>query len=142
MKGCAEWEKYRDKDGYGITFYRGNLIRAHRLAYCQANGVEPHEIKGLVVRHLCNNPCCVNPAHLAIGTQLDNALDRQLSGRTNHPTGEKNPNAKLSLTQVQEIRLRFKNGETKSQRLVGMEYGITQSAVSRILKGENWGHEK
>lgn len=142
MKGCSEWEKYRDKDGYGIAFHRGKAVRAHRLAYCQDKGIELQEINGLVVRHLCNNPCCVNSEHLAIGTHLDNALDRQLSGHTNHPTGEKNPNAKISSAQAQEIRLRFKNGETKSQRLVGMEYSLTQSAVSRILKGESWGHTK
>lgn len=69
---CVEWAGYRDADGYGVLVVEGRHWRAHRLAWALANENEPD---GLVL-HSCDNPPCVNPAHLRVGTARDNAIDR------------------------------------------------------------------
>jgi hypothetical protein len=76
---CIEWHGYRDKDGYG-TVYVGNYktVRAHRHVYEECIGPIPN---GLILRHKCDNPPCVNPNHLEPGTQKDNARDRDERGR-------------------------------------------------------------
>lgn len=82
--GCWEWAAHRDKrknQGYGVTHLRGNVpVRAHRVAYEIANATEVP--LGMFVCHSCDNPPCVNPAHLWIGSVKDNARDCSVKGRT------------------------------------------------------------
>lgn len=73
---CTEWEGTRDSAGYGITRTGG---RAHRLAWITAN--ESEIPIGMVVRHTCDNPPCVNPEHLILGTEADNVRDMIDRGR-------------------------------------------------------------
>lgn len=79
------------KTGYGLirVCTPSYPERAHRVAYALAHGLEYHELKGKVVRHQCNNPSCVNPAHLELGTSKDNFDDMIRDGRSfNQKLGE------------------------------------------------------
>lgn len=80
-KPCLEWSKARDAYGYGATYHNGKVVKAHRLAYCQAHGMDLADIAGQVVRHGCDNPSCVEPTHLSLGSQADNVQDMVERGR-------------------------------------------------------------
>jgi hypothetical protein len=107
-------------------------VFAHRVAYEFAFGPIPD---GLVVCHRCDNPACVNPSHMFLGTQSDNMADMNAKGR--HARGE-GSGGKLSASDIPAIRAALAAGE--AQESVGRRFGITQSAVSRIKLGKNWRH--
>lgn len=77
--GCWEFRGSRDDYGYGQMWFEGRALRAHRAAYLTNHGSIPD---GWVVRHRCDNPPCVNPAHLEVGTLADNNRDRAERGRS------------------------------------------------------------
>ena len=114
--------------GYGVIKDEENirLLRAHRLAWEIHNRPIPD---GLCVCHICDNPACVNPCHLRLGTHKDNAQDRERKGRGS--------GAKLTASQVQEIRNRCKQGGV-IQRALALEFKVGDSAVSKILLGKTW----
>jgi len=91
---------------------------------------------GMCVCHHCDNPKCVNPSHLFIGTQKDNMIDCREKGRLNRPTGERHGNSHLKDWQVKEIKTKYNTGEFFQSEL-GIEYGISQTHVSRIIRGES-----
>lgn len=139
MSECIEWQKYRSQDGYGISSYKGKPVKAHRLAYCKANGIELKDITGLVVRHKCDNPACINPEHLETGTPGDNARDRTKRNRSARLSGELNGRAKLTEDQVNEIRRRYVKGSKDSNTVtLAKEFGVCQSHVSEIVRGLTW----
>lgn len=83
---CWNWKAYTDKDGYGIFSLQNKNHRAHKLAYLWNKGEIP---EGLNVCHSCDNPSCVNPDHLWLGTQKDNQQDMAQKGRVrNQNTGK------------------------------------------------------
>jgi hypothetical protein len=84
---CIEFVGYKDKNGYGIKSYQNKNYRAHRLVYMQTYGEIP---EGLFVCHSCDNPSCVNPKHLFLGTPKDNTLDMIQKGRYVRMTGQRN----------------------------------------------------
>lgn len=120
--------------GYGSVWVDGKLWGAHRLAYTITKGPIP---EGLKVLHSCDNPPCCNPAHLRIGTQLDNARDREERGRGNQPAGEDNSQSKLTTRDVIFIRRcrDIFNTEDMARML-----GVQRSAVCKVLEGSTWGH--
>jgi excisionase family DNA binding protein len=75
---CWEWKGHRGSNGYGVAYCQGLQMRAHRVAYMLAKGDIP---EGLIILHKCDNPPCCNPAHLRLGTFLDNAEDAINKGR-------------------------------------------------------------
>lgn len=95
--GCIEWNRGRNNQGYGYIHIGGSQWRAHRVAWTLAHGTIP---KGLDVLHKCDNPSCVNPEHLFLGTDKDNHQDKARKGRhwqqrkthcpAGHPYSEEN----------------------------------------------------
>jgi hypothetical protein len=133
---CWKWTGCVDGFGYGIIRYRGRAWKAHRLAYTFTNGSIP---QGKFICHHCDNPPCVNPAHLYAGTQLDNMRDRDRRGRgdwSKSATGERHSQAKLTWEQVGEIRRRCASGS--AQRSLAFEYGVSPSTIHRIVHNELW----
>ncbi len=130
--GCWEWQGYRDKDGYGqISSGRRNpkLLRVHRALWEIVFGSIP---KGMCVCHSCDNPPCANPAHLFLGTDASNMADRD--GKKRQAKGEAHGSAKLTVTQVEAIRIDPRSGPT-----IAAEHGIGRTLVSQIKRRLIWG---
>ena len=77
--GCWLWTGYRRTTGYGRIGFRGRIDYAHRVAWVVAKGEIPD---GMCVLHKCDNPACVRPAHLWLGTQRENMIDKGRKGRS------------------------------------------------------------
>lgn len=135
---CIEVTTSLNSSGYGHVWHEGKTVRANRLAYVKAHGLSLSDIAGQVVRHSCDNPACVNPAHLLLGTHTDNMRDMLDRGRNRQPKGVRNAKAKLSESAVAEIRGRIAAGE--AHRSIARDYGINASQISRINTGKTWGH--
>ena len=78
LTSCWVWIRAKDQDGYGLFHWQGRMIRATRFV---VGVIQKRDIDGLEVRHTCDNPACVRPDHLLVGTQRDNAADREARGR-------------------------------------------------------------
>ena len=100
---CWIWMGYKYSNGYGQVTIKGVKGLTHRLYWMFENGPIP---TGMYICHKCDNPSCVNPDHLFLGTQLDNVRDMIKKGRQNfgHPCGEENHFSKLTEDQVMLIR--------------------------------------
>lgn len=132
---CWEWSASKAGRGYGQIKIPGTRkqIYAHRLSYMIHKG----EIaEGMEVCHTCDNPGCVNPLHLFLGTSKDNAQDMKSKDR--HLKGAKNKKAKLDDDKVREIHKLSKQGV--SQGNIARTFEVAQSTVWKILKGERWEH--
>lgn len=110
-------------------------VIAHRAAWELLIGPIP---SGMCLLHSCDNPRCVNPEHLRVGTQLENIDDRNQRGRTQRRPGATNHQAKLTEEQARQI-LDLK-GSGLSQREVGLRYGVTRTNIGYIWRGEHWAH--
>jgi len=129
--GCWEWQGTIDGYGYGVLDHNYRRYRAHVLALQYDGRPVP---KGMMACHHCDNPRCVNPAHLYPGSAQDNSDDAVARERL--PVGEGSPQAKLSENQVREIR--SMNG--KSYAEIARAYGVSRPTVTRIINGETWRH--
>ena len=125
---CWLWKGTVDRDGYG-QFWAGRTVAAHRFSLSVA-GHPP--TPGACVCHRCDNPLCVNPAHLFEGSQADNMRDRDAKGRV--ARGQRHYKAKLSDEQVAEVRRRHAGGET--QRALSVEFGVSSRHVNGLCRGE------
>jgi len=109
---------------------------AHRLSFEKFIGPIP---KHLSVLHRCDNPACVNPDHLFLGTQLQNMQDAKNKGRLKNQTGQQNGNAKLNDRKVKEIKkLYFDNNE--DYKTLATKYGVTTATIGQIIRGVRWTH--
>jgi hypothetical protein len=131
---CWEWQGKADRNGYGrMSVSKNTKILAHRFAYAAHHQVEPG---GMCVCHHCDNPACVNPAHLFLGTHADNAADKVRKGRAPSAAGERNPNAKLCAADLASIRLATAAGVPNTE--VAKLFGVHHSTVSAIKRGVTW----
>ena len=139
FSGCWFWTGGTVGSGYGIAHDQGKHRLIHRAMWERTNGAIP---AGMFVLHRCDVPCCVNPAHLFIGSILDNNRDRESKGRGGQLTGasHKRPTAKLNAAQVEEIKKRLENPYHGIGNALAKEYGISQAVISGIRHGTGWAH--
>ena len=133
---CWEWTAAKRR-GYGAFWLNGRHVPAHRVAWMLKHGELPAD--DMQVCHKCDNPSCVNPDHLFLGTAADNLADmhRKGRGRGMFAANENHPKCVLSDKDVQKIIAATECGET--QRSVARRYGINQATVSRIVNGHRRG---
>lgn len=130
--GCWTWAGPCHPSGHGRTTVDGRPWYAHRRAWTLTNGPIP---SGLCVCHKCDNPPCVRPDHLFLGTVADNNQDMWRKGRGGRPPrGNQNPNVKLSDAEVAAIRARYTTGGV-SHRALAREYGVSKTLVACIIVG-------
>jgi hypothetical protein len=135
--GCWEWTGSRKDNGYGVISINNHQEYTHRLSYKLFVGEIPD---GLCVLHRCDNPPCINPCHLFLGTKQDNIQDCLAKGRANTAFGERNGRAKLTLSQVHQIREDYRNGGV-SQRELARRFNIGKSVIGNITRNESWVEE-
>jgi hypothetical protein len=136
---CWNWiGASRNTSGYGqITKWENKkqtTLSAHRLAWELSFGPIP---EGLMVRHMCHNRLCCNPTHLRIGTAKDNFDDKIKANRAGNSVmkkGEENISAKLTSTQVREIR----KIQNQTIRQIARDYGVSKSLIGAIRNNQIW----
>jgi hypothetical protein len=132
---CWEWQGQLSEKGYGQLQVQGKQKRAHRVSWELSNGPIPD---GMVIMHRCDNPKCVRPEHLSVGTVADNNRDMQRKGRARFALlpGQRNGAAKLSDEQARQVSAN--RGQATAQELVNM-FGVSAATVYAIWRGSRWG---
>lgn len=135
-EGCWLWRGSLNNKGYGLfnLSREAGLVLAHRHSYAESRGPIP---EGLLVMHSCDEPRCVRPEHLALGTIADNQADMARKGRAGQ-RGEKSSQAKLTEQSVREIRAAVDGGEPAP--IVAQRYGVTRGLVSGVARRVRWRH--
>lgn len=129
---CWEWQANKTY-GYGLFRVKKSTKRAHRYSWENIHGkISPK----MYICHHCDNPCCVNPSHLFLGTPQDNDRDRVRKGR--QAKGEKNGNSKLDPNTVMKIRKSYISGV--SSRKIAAKYGVNKSTILDIHHRRIWDH--
>lgn len=129
--GCWLWTKALSvTGGYGQIGINGKILPAHRVSYECFVGPIP---AGMKACHKCDTPACVNPDHLFLGTQADNMRDMDSKGRRVSLKGEDAGRAKLTAVQIEDIR-----SSSLTQVELAKKYGVNQTHISRIIRGEAW----
>lgn len=137
--GCRLWKSSTDgKLGYGKITINNVSHYAHRISWEDANGIEVPD--GLVVMHTCDNPACIEPSHLSVGTQKDNVADQIAKRRYVRGWGSTHALSKLTEEQAQEIRRRFDAGGITKAALA-REFGLSATGVWRVITGRSYNHE-
>lgn len=159
---CIEWVGERDDEGYGVFYAGGKAFRAHRVAHVVDIG--PIDPPSSLVLHECDNPACVSPGHLKLGTQADNMADMVRRGRSlcgdRHPMrvhperaargerhglrvhperaarGERHGRAKLTWDAVREMRALHGSGEKIAD--LARRFGVNYTAAKLVVLGKTW----
>lgn len=134
MTECIKTTYETSAGGYGRLRYKGKKVLHHRLVYCLANGIDLAAIEGLQVLHSCDNPGCIAPEHLRLGTHAENMQDKALRGRVR---GERAGNVKLTEKQVIEIRAL---ASAVMYKQLAKDYEIAVSTVKDIVARKIWKH--
>lgn len=137
---CWEWQGARTPVGYGRVNSggRGQTLVSSRASWELTYGAIP---VGMQVCHRCDNPPCVNPAHLFLGTDLDNRRDMMAKGRENRTArviGVQQSKAKCTDESVVEMRAAWAAGESK--RSLARRYALSRKTVASILSHHTWKH--
>lgn len=137
--GCWEWQKVK-RNGYGRlmigsrTDGTGKSASAHRVSYELFHGDIP---AGMEVCHKCDNPCCVNPEHLFVGSKQDNVDDRERKGRNNPQSGSDNVFSKLTEEIVFSARVeRAEKGTTFME--LAKRFGVSKKTIQNAINGITW----
>lgn len=146
---CWRWIGSIGTDGYGKAKRLGKTIRAHRLVYSVFCGEIP---AGHFVCHSCDNPLCVNPEHLWVGTHTENELDKTIKGRrspspsVSHPEsllrGERHHKSKLTADLVEKIYLLGIENIPAEMIKKQLSLNIDKTSIQRIVSGTSWRHLK
>jgi hypothetical protein len=128
--GCWLWEGAVDSFGYGQFWHEGKMVGAHRFSFEKKTGVAPGD---MLVLHKCHNPHCVNPGHLYLGTNRQNAGDKVRAGRQAKGVGH--GCAKLTEAEVLEI---LSTGGTN--KVIAKQFGVSGSLVGQIKSKKRWTH--
>lgn len=123
---------------YGSFSIDGKYFQAHRYSWILHFGDIP---KGLFVCHTCDNPPCVNPKHLFLGTPKDNVIDKMNKGRQPSTIGDLNSRSILNEQAVKVIRYMFANGKA-TQRKLAFVYGVHPTTIKAVIDKRNWSHVK
>lgn len=124
--------------GYGSIFSAGRKQKVHRYAYKLLVGDVADNI---CVLHRCDNPSCVNPEHLFLGTQQDNIADMVSKNRQTGAVGERNGNTKLTEDQVREVRRLYRyKSRTHGIYALAERFGVSDSTIHFIVQGKRWKH--
>ena len=148
--GCWDWTGAGDgRKGYGKIKVAGKKQGAHRVSYELHIGPIPEGEghHGTCVCHRCDRPCCVNPAHLFLGTMADNMRDRRQKGRQSKLKGAEHGRAKLGefeAKSIKEILRRFpprtKGPTAGVQGFLARWFGVSDVTISHIHRGNTWTH--
>jgi hypothetical protein len=136
--GCIEWQGTKHPQGYGVApkfIGEPDEPRAHRKSWVMAHGEIP---EGLLVLHKCDNPPCVNPDHLFLGTDLDNAQDMRNKRRNRKPAGADHPMTPF----VPEDIMRIREAHLFGARPIDLarSWGVSDAAIHSIIKRRSWAH--
>lgn len=132
---CWEWVGLKFNSGYGRFYEMGITYPAHRYSFMLYKGLIP---EGKVIMHSCDNKGCVNPAHLTVGTCLDNTRDMINKGRKFLTLGETNGQSKLTSEDVFEIRRQAVNGAILCR--LAKQYKVSTGLITMIVKRRVWRH--
>lgn len=135
---CWNWTAATNNMGYGVFGIDRGLVYAHRFAYSLVHGDIP---EGLFVCHHCDNPRCVKPRHLFVGTQGDNMRDSVAKGRArqHHSQGEDHASSKISEKDVHEIRRLYATGRVSHRALAKM-WQMSHTHIGYIIRRQSWKH--
>lgn len=133
---CWMWTAGKSLSGYGHFWVKGRHERTNRVSWTIHHGPIPD---GMLVLHRCDEPSCVNPDHLFLGTHADNAKDRKSKGRNGDMRGEKSSGAKLTDRDVLKIRELLQLGGLTQTRISEM-FGVGPCVISLIKVRKIWSH--
>ena len=134
-QGCWEWTAYKDRDGYGRFSLDGKRRMAHRVAL-MLEGIDIPS--GMCVCHTCDNPSCVRPDHLFIGTHQDNVTDMMQKGRQVVVRGDELPHSKLTEEDIPLIREYLRYG--CNHKYIASLFGVSRPTIGLINIGHTWSH--
>ena len=145
--GCLNWMASRNKKGYGQFAVGRKPFLSHRVAFLLHYETDPG---GLQVLHRCDNPSCVNPDHLWLGTNEDNVRDRESKCRNNPQRGDKN-GARIhpermprgnnhGMSKVTAAEVIIIRGDARTLTSIAADYGVTPSLISQIKRRKTWRH--
>lgn len=132
---CWEWQGRRNRTGYGTTKVGERHWLVHRLVWTWTRG---ELSEGQCVLHACDNPACVNPSHLWLGTRADNNADKLRKGRHRVAVGERQHCSKLTAAKVRWARESYSRGVTQTE--IAKRLGVHQGSISKIVLRLTWKH--
>ena len=132
---CWTWNGSKTSGGYGSVTYEGKFTVCHRVSWELTNGPIPN---GLRVLHKCDNPPCVNPDHLFLGTQADNMRDAYRKGRVMIRRGSDTIWSKLTEEDIPAIRCMY--GEGFTQAAIARQFGVATDTIWDVTHGRTWRH--